>query len=129
MQLVIEQFIDRNSYQSTPLSLEEAKKYGIHEYCDRLVPDADEFINQKTAPQYMLKAPIASKETVRNLCNFLDDRIHSSAYRRKRKRMSNIEEESLKVFNKKGSIESASNFSTKAVESKKKNLIKEEVLN
>ena len=37
--------------------------------------------------------------------------------------------ESLKVFNKKGSIESASNFSTKAVESKKKNLIKEEVLN
>ena len=91
MQLVIEQFNDKNIYPSTPLSLEEAKKYGIHESCDRLMPDADEFIQPKTAPQYMLKAPIASKDTVRNLCNFINDQIHASAYRRKRKQMSNIE--------------------------------------
>ena len=85
-QLVIDQFVNTKSFPSTPLPSEVAKKYGIIEDNDRFLHDTDELcIQPKLAPQLMLKAPIASKETVRNLCNFNDDGLHLTNCRRKRK--------------------------------------------
>ena len=46
IKLVVEQFIQKKSHPSTTLSIDDARKYGIHEACDRFKFSCDKKMEQ-----------------------------------------------------------------------------------
>ena len=88
------EFIEKRTNPSTPLSVDVARKYGIHEVCDRFKVLSDKVNpNKNSVKQLYIKAPIASKEEVRRLCTVS---TRKSLVIGKRKRIEDIEEQRRK---------------------------------